>query len=133
VIVVASDASLLAAVREFRWKELFWERRDELAGRLRCVVFGHAVYEKALAPYVGLTGHAVLLPASEATLALEPPQLARELDGALAERVATDAFDAGTLAPFPLLGMPGWWPDNASAAFYANERYFRAGRARSAP
>jgi len=133
VIVAASDPALLDAVREFRWRELFVERRAELADQLRCVVFGHALYEKALAPYVGLTGHAVLLEVSADTIALDAASLVERLDAELATRLDdAAAFTAAGFAPFPLLGMPGWWPDNADAAFYDNERYFRPGRTRSA-
>ena len=64
VIVVASDVSLLDAVRAFQWKELFWTRRAELERSLRVHVFGHAVYEKLLRPYIGLTGHAILFESS---------------------------------------------------------------------
>ena len=31
------------------------------ARTLRCITFGHAVYEKALHPYVGMTANAILL------------------------------------------------------------------------
>lgn len=133
VILAASDATLLDAVREFRWRELFLERREELADELRCIVFGHALYEKALAPYVGLTGHALLLSVAPDVLALDGEALVERLDAAVAAQLDDEAtFTAAGLAPFPLLGLPGWWPDNADAAFYDNERYFRPGRMRSA-
>ncbi len=47
-VVIASDASQLRLIREFNWKTLFWERRVEVAQSLRCISFGHALYEKAL-------------------------------------------------------------------------------------
>ena len=27
--------------------------------------------------------------------------------------------------PLPVLGVPGWWPDNEMPAFYEDERVFR--------
>src|SRR5882724_2053425 len=61
VAVLSSDAALLELVREFRWKELFWKRREEVRQRMRFFLFGHALYQKALDPFVGMTGKAVLL------------------------------------------------------------------------
>ena len=129
-VVIASDAALLQLIREFRWKELFWGRREELAHKLRCVTFGHAVYEKALHPYLGMTANAILLDVDHALLELPMTALLPALDARLAA-----LFTAGTaytqpkhLQPLPILGMPGWDPANACAAYYDNVRYFRPGR-----
>ena len=32
------------------------------------------------------------------------------------------------LQPLPVLGVPGWWPDNEAEGFYDNRDYFRPGR-----
>jgi hypothetical protein len=129
-VVLASDPDLLQLIRDFHWKTLFWERRADLARDLRCIVFGHAVYEKALQPYVGMTANAILLE-------VEPDRLMRPMETLLPhvdERLAALFTNATCytqprdLHPFPLLGMPGWDPANADAAYYANTRYFRSGR-----
>ncbi|MBI5461308.1 MAG: DUF3025 domain-containing protein [Gammaproteobacteria bacterium] len=131
-VVLASDASLLQLIRAFRWKTLFWERRAELAHSLRCITFGHAVYEKALRPYVGMTANAVLLEVEPELLAEPMKRLLPRLD----ERLATVFARGDTYAqpqdlqPFPILGMPGWDPANADAAYYDDTRYFRPGRTR---
>ncbi len=129
-VLLSSDPTLLQLIREFRWRELFWERRSEVERHLRCISFGHGLYEKALQPYVGMTANAILLD-------VEASVLAQPLDallGVVDERL-TALFDAGTpyarprdLQPFPILGMPGWDPANADAVYYDNARYFRPGR-----
>src|SRR5262245_50153370 len=63
LIVVCCDDGLLNLLRAYRWKELFWQRRDEVRSRMRFCVFGHALYEKALAPFTGITARAVTLSA----------------------------------------------------------------------
>lgn len=134
VIVAASDPALLDMVREFRWHELFCRHRDRVRTALRCFVFGHALYEKALAPYVGLTAHAVLFEVTQSFIELPVAHQTAVLDADLAARIA-DAHalpSASALSPLPVLGVPGWWPDNENEAFYANERYFRSGRAKAA-
>jgi len=133
-VVIASDASLLQLIREFRWKELFWARREELARNLRCITLGHAVYEKALHPYIGMTANAILLDVDQALLELPMTALLPALDEHLAA-----LFTAGTayaqpkhLQPLPILGMPGWDQANACATYYDNVRYFRPGRGQMA-
>jgi len=36
--------------------------------------------------------------------------------------------DNSQLYPLPMLGVPGWWPDNEQPEFYDNTDYFRAKR-----
>ena len=127
-IVVSSDSALLEDVRGFRWKRLFWERRQRLDESARFFVFGHALFEKALDPYVGMTAHALLM----------------ELDGGRLTALRTvDAVDAlvsasirdpqaleepRALAPLPVLGVPGWWHDSGREEFYDDVGYFRRRR-----
>lgn len=129
-VLVASDESLLQLVREFRWKELFWQRRAELADHFDCVVFGHAMFEKAMAPYLGMTANTILLHA-------DADYFGRGRVGRLAwidDKLAT-IFEQGKLfqqpkdlQPFPILGMPGWDPANTDERYYDNSDYFRPGR-----
>ena len=129
-VVVASDESLLQLIGAFRWKTLFRHRRDELKDKLQCVIFGHALYEKALAPYVGMTANCMLVNVDDAYFSASRQQRLAFLDTQLASLLT-----AGTryrrprdLSPFPLLGMPDWDPANAQEAYYDNTRYFRPGR-----
>lgn len=130
VIVVSSDASLLDLIHGFRWKELFWTRRDEVKQNMRFLLFGHALYHKALNPFVGVTGKAILLNVPPAMLEL--PQ--GEHVGAVDRRLALHVWDRSHLthgrefSPLPLLGIPGWWHDNEREDFYDNADYFRPGR-----
>ena len=64
-MVLSSDPELLELVRSFRWKELFWQRRTEVRENMRFFLFGHALYQKALNPFIGMTGKAILLGASK--------------------------------------------------------------------
>jgi hypothetical protein len=130
VIVASSDAELLRDVREFAWKRLFWQRRERVESGLHCVIFGHALYEKALQPFVGITGRGVLFDVDHGFWALPPAQQLQQLDDRLAARIADKTLFCATreLAPLPLLGMPGWWPDNRRESFYDNTGYFRPGR-----
>jgi hypothetical protein len=129
VVVLSADPSLLDLVRGFRWRELFWTRRADLAGALRCIVFGHATYEQLLAPYRGLTAKAVLYEVSADWLRQPWPAQLADLDRRLAGELAAGAYaDPRALHPLPLMGFPGLTPENESAAYYDDRWQFRPGR-----
>lgn len=129
-VLLSSDESLLELVRDFKWKALFWQRRAELAAKFDCVTFGHAMYEKGLAPYLGMTANTILLKVDEEYFAKPLAERLAFID----EQLAT-IFSAGDrytqprdLQPFPILGMPGWDVANGDEAYYDNSNYFRPGR-----
>jgi len=130
VAVISTDAELLELVRGFRWKELFWHRRDAVKARMRFCVFGHALFSKALQPFVGLTGKAVLLQVPGAFLELAQAAQLAELDRLLAMHIWNrERFRHGReLSPLPVLGVPGWWSGNEGEGFYDDTAYFRPGR-----
>ena len=133
VVVVSSDAGLLELVSGFRWKELFWKRRDEVRERMSFMLFGHALYHKALDPFIGMTGKALLLnvPAEFMQLPLnaQVAQADRLLAACMWDR--TRMTHGRELSPLPVLGVPGWWKENEQESFYDNTGYFRPGRAGS--
>jgi hypothetical protein len=130
IVVASSDSELLDDLRAFEWEQLFRERRERVKQHMRWFLFGHAMYEKGLAPFDGITARGVLFTVDDAWLALpQATQLA-----ALDERLATSIADAMSfrrtrdLQPVPILGIPGWWPPNEGEHYYANTDYFRLGR-----
>jgi hypothetical protein len=93
-------------------------------------LFGHGLYEKALRPYVGMTGQGLLLPVEAAFFGWPLEEQLRHLDESLAQYLAAPGHCRSTteLTPVPLLGVPGWTPDNDDPAYYDNTAYFRPGR-----
>lgn len=130
VIVAARDRRLLHLLESFAWKDLFWENRARVMADMRFHLFGHALYEKALSPFTGITGRGILLEVDagffDAPLAA---QIAR-LDDKVAERLSDAARLRSTreLAPVPILGVPGWCAGNGRESYYDNRGYFRSGR-----
>lgn len=116
-IVIAKDASWLNLIREHRWHELFWQRRDRIMREMRVIVFGHGLYEKAMQPYVGLTAKCLLFIDEEIG----------DIDASISYFLSRKSAELRTqdLNPLPILGLPGWWPENANEAFYQNKSYFR--------
>lgn len=130
VAVLYADPFLADLLRAHRWQELFWSRRREVQEGMKFVVFGHSLHEKALKPYIGLTGKGLLVPAGADFFTLPLDRQGPALDAMLAARFARGAAPgSGDLVPVPLLGVPGWWPANGHPAFYGNTSYFRPRRA----
>jgi hypothetical protein len=133
VIIASSDDGLTELLTGFQWKELFWSRREDVVSGMRFHLFGHALYEKALAPYKGVTGKSVIVGISAKELERPLPQQLASLDAQLARLFAETGSLTATedYAPLPILGVPGWTPDNASERYYEDTQQFRPGRARA--
>ncbi len=133
VIVAASDAGLAELLTGFQWKELFWNRREDVVRGMRFHLFGHALYEKALAPYKGVTGKSVIVDVSARELERPLPQQLASLDAHLARSFADMRSLAASedYAPLPILGVPGWTEENQSERYYDDAQQFRPGRARA--
>ena len=132
VIVACADPELAGLLGDFRWKELFWSQRERVMASMDFFLFGHGLYEKALQPYVGMTGQGLLLPVEQEFFGWPPERRLAHLDELLAQYLAAPEHcrDTAELTPVPLLGVPGWTPDNDSPAYYDNTAYFRPGRRR---
>jgi hypothetical protein len=130
IVVAAADPELPALLREFRWKELFWGRRAEVLRSMRFYVFGHAIYEKALEPYKGVTAKALIVDAAPGLLEAPLERQLTELDARAADYFSgTQALaSTRTLSPLPILGIPGWDPGNAREEYYDDRAQFRPGR-----
>lgn len=128
VLVLSSSRVVLERIRAFEWKRVFWDERDTLLATTRFLVLGHALYEKALSPYVGMTGHALLLETPDGCDLLDPDALLAQADALAARVMDARIRQPRDLSPLPLLGVPGWWDANNDAVFYDNAGYFRAGR-----
>jgi CubicO group peptidase (beta-lactamase class C family) len=108
---------------------LFWARRADLAGALRCFIFGHATYEQLLSPFRGLTAKAVLYEVAEDWLQQPLSLQLADVDRRLAGELAAGAYaDPRDLHPLPLMGFPGVTAENENAAYYDDTWQFRPGR-----
>jgi hypothetical protein len=133
VVVVASDPSLLALLRGFQWRALFWTRRHDLASgaallRLR------ARDLRALAAAVPGSDRQGGALRSDCGLAVPPhcPGNCRISTSAWpAKFAAGEHLCARALHPLPLMGLPGVTPDNETAAYYDDRG--NSGRARRSP
>ncbi|MES1981974.1 MAG: DUF3025 domain-containing protein [Pseudomonadota bacterium] len=130
VIVVCADAALGELLKDFQWRELFWQRRAQVKAGMDFYIFGHGLYEKALHPYTGMTGQGLILPVEQEFFSQPLAQRLMHLDKLLADYLLAPQHcrSPRELSPVPLLGLPGWTVQNECAEYYANAAYFRPGR-----
>jgi hypothetical protein len=131
VLVLSNSSTMLERLRAFAWKRVFCDERETLTRTTRFLMLGHGLYEKALSPFVGMTGHALLLSLPAHFDMSDEPSLLAYADTASANSVQASLQRPRDLSPLPVLGVPGWWHANRSATFYDNADYFRPGRTRA--
>jgi hypothetical protein len=130
VVVVHADDELAELLKTFRWKGLFWQRRDQVRAAMGFYMFGHGLYEKAVQPYVGMTGQGLVMTVGREFFTRPRVERLSYLDGLLADYFLAPDNCRSTceLAPVPLLGVPGWAAENGKPDYYDNTRYFRGMR-----
>ena len=132
LLFACADPRLSAALRQFDWRTLLLQRRDAWGAsgtscEVRC--FGHALLEKLIAPFKACTGHAWIVDVPPAYFEWDAASRDAWLDEAVsAALLNTEALTSRMFAPLPVLGIPGWWPENETPAFYDDTSVFRAGR-----
>ncbi len=147
VILAYSPAAteLITQLQQHQWQSAFVAKRycwttaadhdtgsgaaqENLArAQVMPLMFGHANYEMATRPFIGLTGKLLALPVADDFWQLSLWQRYAVIDSALSLQIANSDFllQAAQLTPLPLLGVPGWFAANTAADFYLDQQYFR--------
>lgn len=119
-IIISKNEALLELIRQHKWQELFIDNRHQFKDNLQCILFGHALFEKALNPYIGMTCHCLLINENEFEV-MDRDNLDTFISKLWKNKLANAP---GKLNAFPLLGLPGYWPEQ-NKNFYSNQKYFR--------
>lgn len=132
IVIVSHNTELLNMIKEFRWEDLFWGNRDAFNSEIACFTFGHAMYEKAINPYIGMTANAILIQTESAFFETTEERKLEQIDTFVHSTInKTRAHTPdlkGLLTPFPILGVPHWHKANHEKHFYLNDKYFRKKR-----
>ena len=104
------------------WQRLFIGLHG-LWAEARLLLFGHALLEKLVSPRKPITAHVFRAPAAIKNAALP------EVDAWLAQALQPQLWVQKPFVPLPVLGVPGWWPENGQPGFYADTQVFRPARA----
>jgi hypothetical protein len=98
------------------WRRLFVELRP-LWVDAQVVLFGHALLEKLVNPRKPITAHVYIAQAATDSIA--------ELDAWIASDITAQKLASKPFVPLPVLGVPGWWPENEKLSFYEDILVFR--------
>jgi len=119
VLLLQASDDLWHALKLRDWKKLFGELRYEWQSA-HIVIFGHALLEKLVAPYKSITAHVFRIP-SDVDAKDE-----QALDDWLSNNLQPEYLATKPYLPLPVLGIPGWWPENEDLSFYSDTQVFRA-------
>jgi len=117
-LLMAPDA-LWDALAAKDWARLFGPLRP-LWQESTLVLFGHALLEKLVSPRAPITAHVFRARAATPSIT--------DMDAWLADTLSAPMLAAKPFAHLPVLGVPGWWPDNEVPGFYDDASVFRAPR-----
>lgn len=98
------------------WHTLFVTLRP-LWQEVHLVLFGHALLEKLVYARKPITAHVFRAQAATNSIA--------DIDAWVAAQLSAEMLAAKPFAHLPVLGVPGWWPENTDPAFYADASVFR--------
>jgi len=114
-------------LKNHHWLDAFVNNRTQWDHHISAFMFGHANYEMATKPYLGLTGKALFLPVTSDFFRLSLKQQYKVLDTVLYQQIIDNQLliNNKALSPMPFLGIPGWFTDNENTEFYNNTNYFR--------
>jgi hypothetical protein len=98
------------------WHRLFVGLRP-LWAQARILVVGHALLEQLAAPRKDITAHV--------WAACAPLRSSATADAWLAARCTPERLASKPFTPLPVLGIPGWCPENENFSFYDDSVVFR--------
>ncbi|HEY3178654.1 MAG TPA: DUF3025 domain-containing protein [Casimicrobiaceae bacterium] len=114
LIFACDDAELVALLRAWQWRELFWRRRDAVARHVHASVIGHGLLERLRAPYRALTAQALVVDVA-----------ANNADATAAEAIRAPGFGPNRLTPVPIAALPGWDVENIGERLFDDRDVFR--------
>lgn len=134
-VLIACEPQATAQIdllRQHQWRHSFWQQRQDWWHSIKPVVFGHAIYEMATQPFIGLTAKCWFIEVPAGFCQWPDITAYSFLDQKLCEQIADCRLllNNQQLTPLPLLGIPGWDSRNEQEDFYNNINYFRPLRQR---
>lgn len=122
-----SGAALIAALRAHAWQDAFVEQAHKFGQIAEVWCFGHALMEKLVKPYKAITAHTWVLMVDKTYFERDALARCAYVDQLVAAQLASHPLTTADYTPLPVLGLPGWWPQQ-DQAFYADQQVFRAKR-----
>lgn len=117
--LLLAPPELQRALAAREWRRLFVALRP-LWREVRLVILGHALLEKLVSPRKPITAHVYQAQTAIGSIV--------DVDRWLGCGMTPEWLSAKPFHPLPVLGVPGWWPDNENFCFYDDSLVFRGAR-----
>ena len=130
LLVVRASSQGRELVDELRahcWLAALFEKRAAFGVDAQVWLFGHALMEKLVAPRKAITAHTRVVFAPSEYFELGEEAQRAWIDAQVAAVLAAEELTTSSFTPLPVLGVPGWWPDQ-DLAFYSDASVFRPKR-----
>ena len=114
--LLSAPQPLWDALLDKDWRRLFIDLRP-LWQQAQLLLFGHALLEKLVYPRKPVTAHVYRAQTAMKSIA--------NLDAWVAQDLSAEKLAGKPFAPLPVLGVPGWWPENENFSFYDDSLVFR--------
>lgn len=125
-VILISSHDVLTALSKRQWPTAFQHLSAYWGTQPQVAIIGHAMLEKYLSPYKAMTAKALLIQTDREFD--DRNEFLEYLDREIADQLLTGTIltTPACLAPLPLAGIPGWWPDaDQGDAFYDDMNVFR--------
>lgn len=122
-LFICSDQASAEALRQHQWPHLLQRSSEEFFSKMSIVLFGHALIEKLTKPYKAITAHVWITIVEPDWFEFSDHQRMHDLDHRIANAISK-GFSSSDFAHLPVLGIPGWWPQQ-SVNFYSDPSVFR--------
>lgn len=134
LVLFTDQVWLENALDAHEWQQIFVNKALYWDSNIVPLVFGHALWEMLLNPFIGLTAKATVVCLPSATLKQinqlkkksSDEKLIQMFDELLLSHLTKNKliFQTKPWKPLPLLGIPSWSNKPQNDAFYANKSYF---------
>lgn len=128
LIIASSDAQWIDAIKSHQWKKLFFSDPRRCQEKVKLYILGHAIYERLLNPFIGLTAKSLIINVQEDFFQQTFKEQQQSIDQWAEQQIRDKKLQ---LHPFPILGYPTWH-QNQDSDFYDNVQYFRPKRVKQA-
>ena len=107
---------------QHEWVDAFYRNKTQWGVQCKAVIFGHAMYESLLNPFIGLTAKFIPIEVPQNVITESISLHITDIDRRLLVHLSNWQFSS-KMPPLPILGVPGWYPGQ-DAMFYQNTQYF---------
>ncbi len=125
-----SGHEMLELLQQHQWLEALHWRAKQFQEKVQVWTFGHALMEKLVQPYKGITAHSWVVWVPSEYFEWKRQEQARWLDEKVSQQLREHSLTTADYTPLPVAGVPNWVA-HQDADFYLDKSVFREKRVRS--